>query len=222
MLDDKILVKTSEGYFINEEWANKMQKQAEQIAEKVKSKIKEVQLEEMKDGESLNLTFKGIREVGWFLIDKLMKAPNPEKKQGLALWRFCYSIVGLEEKHYKGLREAFAQNDWKVRVRENNETDKMFGETLKQYGAKEIKFGVDCATKLSDTMILGDYIAEITYPTVFRKTWEIQNRLPKKVAEFNLAAHILNMRYLQPGIHVTLTKNKIMAKELRKEYLGTN
>ncbi|PIN98453.1 MAG: hypothetical protein COT90_04250, partial [Candidatus Diapherotrites archaeon CG10_big_fil_rev_8_21_14_0_10_31_34] len=158
--------------------------------------------------------------LGWFLIDKIMKAPNPEKKPGLALWRFCYSIVGLEEKHLTGFKQACTLNDWFMFVEEENETDKMFGVTLKEYGAKEVKLGVKgCATKLSDKMILGDYIAEIVYPKTFRKLWEIQNRLPKQLAKFNLGKHIQLMRLPQPKMTVILTKNKKLAEEYRKEYL---
>ena len=87
------------------------------------------------------------------------------------------------------------------------------------YGAKEIKYGTKCATALSDKMIIGDYIAEISYPSLFRKLWAIQNRLPVKIIEFNLAKHLLLMQEIQPDIEVIITKNSKLAEEYRKEYL---
>ncbi|MFH1895728.1 MAG: hypothetical protein ABIJ74_04115 [archaeon] len=220
MLEEKMLLKNQANYSISEEWLQKIQKNIGLMAERIKGTSKGINLAEMNEGESVNLSFNGILELGWFLIDKIMKAPNPEKKQGLALWRFCYSLIGLDEKHLIGFKEACKMNKWNIMVEEENEADKMFGVTLKEYGVKEIKFGVKgCATKLSDKMILGNYITELVYPISFRKLWEIQNRLPKQLAKFNLGKHIQLMRIPQPKMTVIVTKNKRLAEEYRKEYL---
>jgi len=220
MLEEKILSKNKTNYVINKEWVQKIQKNTELIAERIKNEQKGMNLIEMNEGESRNFSFNGILELGWFLIDKVMKAPNPEKKSGLSLWRFCYSLAGLEEKHLTGFKEACEMNNWHMLVEEENEADKMFGITLKEYGVKEIKFGVKgCATKLSDKMIIGDYVTEIFYPKSFRKLWEIQNRLPKQLAKFNLGKHIQLMRIPQPKMTAIVTKNKELAEEYRKEYL---
>jgi ribosome biogenesis protein Nip4 len=220
MLEQKMLVKKKTEYLINEEWIEKIQKNTEAMAQRIKNNQKGINLTEMNEGESVNLSFNGILDLGWFLIDKVMKVPNPEKKPGLSLWRFCYSLAGLEEKHLTGFKEACETNDWYMLIEEENEADKMFGITLKEYGVKEIKHGIKgCATKLSDKMILGDYIAEIVYPKTFRKLWEIQNRLPKQLAKFNLGKHIQLMRLPQPKMTVIVTKNKRLAEEYRKEYL---
>ncbi len=219
MMEEKNISKTQSEYIINEEWIKKIQNNAELIAEKIKNKQKGTNLIEMNERESRNFVFKGILEIGWFLIDKIMKAPNPENKPCLALWRFCYSLVGLDEKHLTGFKEVCKINKWYMRVEEENEADKMFGITLKEYGIKEIKYGIKgCATKLSDKIIIGDYIAEIIYPKGFRKIWEIQNRLPKQLAKFNIGKHIQLMRLPQPKITVIITKNKELAEEYRKMY----
>ncbi|MBU2100289.1 hypothetical protein KKG83_03830 [Candidatus Micrarchaeota archaeon] len=220
MIEEKMLSKKKTEYCINKEWIEKIQKNTELIAEKIKGNVKGINFIEMNEGDSVNLSFNGILDLGWFLIDKIMKAPNPEKKPGLSLWRFCYSLVGLDEKHLTGFKEACEINDWHMLIEEENEADKMFGITLKEYGVKEIKYGIKgCATKLSDKMIIGDYIAEIIYSKGFRKLWEIQNRLPKQLAKLNLGKHIQLMRLPQPKMTVILTKNKKMAEEYRKEYL---
>jgi len=126
----------------------------------------------------------------------------------------------LDEKHLIGFKEACKMNKWHMMVEEENDADKMFGITLKEYGVKEIKYGIKgCSTKLSDKIILGDYIAEIIYPKTFRKLWETQNRLPKQLAKLNLGKHIQLMRIPQPKMTVILTKNKELAEEYRKEYL---
>ena len=85
---------------------------------------------------------------------------------------------------------------------------------------KKVKFGIKCASKLSDKMIAGDYIAEIIYPSTFRKLWEIQYKLPKKFAEFSLSNHLMQMRELQSQIEIIITKNREMSDEYRKEYLS--
>lgn len=220
MIEEKKILKNQSGYCINEEWVQKIQKNAESMAQKIKNNTKGVNLIEMNEGDSVNLSFNGILELGWFLIDKAMKASNPEKKPGLALWRFCYSLVGLDEKHLTGFKEVCKMNNWHMRIEEENEADKMFGITLKEYGIKEIKYGIKgCATKLSDKIIIGDYITEIIYPKGFRKLWELQNRLPKQLAKFNVGKHIQLMRLPQPKITAIITKNKQLAEEYRKEYL---
>jgi len=220
MLDESILVKKEAKYTLNPKWVEEFKASVEQLDKKIKAGLKDINLEEMSEKEIIHATYKGILDVGWFLVDKLMVAPNPKKKTGIALWRFCYSLVGLEEKHLNGLRKAFAKNKWFVFVEENNKVDRMFGDTLLTYGAKGMKYGVKCATPLSDKMIIGDYVAEITYPSTFRKIWEIQNRLPRKLIEFNLGKHFLTMRELQPNIEVTIIKDAELAEEYRKEYAG--
>jgi len=219
MLGEGVLEKKGKEYCISKEWVEKNQQKAQALAESLKTRQPEVNLENLKENESIKLSFKGIPEVGWFLADKAMQAPNPKRKPSIALWKFCYSVVGLESKHLQRLKEALKKNTWHFIIEENNPVDHMFAETLKQYGAKNFKFGIKCATPLSDKMICGDYITEITYPTVFRKLWNIQNRLPRRIIEFNLAKHFLLMRELQPTIHTITTKNTQMADEYRKEYL---
>jgi len=219
MLSEGILEKNGKEYSIRQEWIEGLRKNAEQIADSFKKKQPELRLESLKEGQSVKLSFKGIPDIGWFLVSKAMQAPNPEKKTGLTLWKFCYSIVGLESKHVNALKEALRKNKWEFIIEEKNEVDKMFAETLKQYGAKNFRFGVKCATPLSDKLVLGDFIFEITYPSWFRKLWSLQNRLPKKIIQFNLAKHFLLMRELQPTIHLTATKDRQLAEEYRKEYL---
>ncbi|MFH1391948.1 MAG: hypothetical protein ABIH20_06565 [Candidatus Diapherotrites archaeon] len=219
MLEEDVLLKTNSSYSINPNWVEQFRKKADHFTEKFK-KEKEIDLENMKEGQSINLSFNGILDLGWFLIDKAMDTPNPENKSSLALWRLCYSVVGLEEKHLTGLKKVFKQNDWFIRVEENNEVDKLFGETLKSYGAKEIKFGITgCSTKLSDKIIVGDYITELIYDPTFRKLWSIQNKLPKKVVEFGLGKHLYLMREYKGKMDAIVTKNSSLADEYRKEYL---
>jgi hypothetical protein len=219
MVAENILIKEKNVYQINPNWVEVIKQNVEQLSKKINSEKKEINLNVMEEGQSIHLNFKGILDVGWFLVNKLMVAPNPNKKTGVALWRFCYSVVGLEEKHLTGLKIACSKNKWIAFVEEDNKVDRMFGETLLSYGLKNVKFGVKGATPLSDKMIIGDFVAEIVYPSFFRKLWAIQNRLPQKIVEFNLAKHFLYMRELQPDIEVILTKNAKLAEEYRKEYL---
>jgi len=219
MLEEKILSKQGVSYSLNGDWVENFKKNAEQLAERVKSGSEDFDLAGMKENESIHLSFTGILDVGWFLIDKFMNAPNPEKKPCLALWRFCYSIVGLESKHLAGLKRAFEKNEWFSFVEQDNAVDRMFGDTLISYGGKKITYGVKCATPLSDKMIIGDYIAEIIYPSTFRKLWELQNKLPLKVAEFNLGRHLFQMREMQPKIEVIVTKNGKLTDEYINEYI---
>jgi len=88
MLDEKMLSKNNTDYSINQEWIEKIQKNTELMAQRIKSNQKTVNLAEMNEGESANLSFNGILDLGWFLIDKIMKAPNPEKRSGLSFGGF--------------------------------------------------------------------------------------------------------------------------------------
>jgi len=220
MLEDKTLLKSKANYSINPEWVENNRKQAEELAEKVKNKDLSFDIAGMVDGQSVQISFQSIPEVAWFLIDKFFNAPNPGKKPCLALWRFCYSVLGLEARHIEGLKVVFAKNEWHAMVEEKNAVDKMFGETLQSYGLKEIKYGIKCAAPLSDKMVVGDYIAEVIYPSLLRKGWGLQNRLPKRIVQFNLANHLLGMREMRMKIDVVIVRNAKLADEYRKEYLG--
>ena len=219
MLVENVLLKIGANYSLNPKWIENFKKNAEALAEKVHSGRNEIRLEDMKEGDLVHLSFNGILDVGWFLIDKLMNAPNPKKRPCLALWRFCYSIVGLEEKHLTGLQKALTKNEWFAFVEEDNKVDRMFGDTLLSYGFRKIKYGVKCATPLSDKQIIGDYIADVIYPSHFRKLWAAQNRLPVKIAQFNLGRHLFAMREMQPKIEVIVARNGKLADEYRNEYI---
>jgi hypothetical protein len=218
LVEEKTLSKNGKEYLLSRDYFKRIQENADKIAEKFKGKELGAQLGLMKEGETQSFSLDGILETGWFLIDKIFDLPNPANKPCLALWRFCYSIVGLEKKHLEGLEKAFEKNKWVLIVEEKNEMDKMFGETLKQYGAKKIVYGVNCTTPLSDKVIIGDHVCEIVYPAWFRKLWSIQNKLPKKVMDFDLARHIGIMRSPKPKIKAIVTKNREMAEEYREEY----
>ena len=222
MVESKILVKNENFYNISSEWVEYLKKHVQDLESKLLSENNRINLEELNNGQSLHLSFNGILDVGWFLIDKLMNAPAKLGVPSLALWRFCYSIIGLDSKYLERLQEVANKTKWLILVEENNPVDWMFGDLLKSYSAFEIRYGIKCATKLSDKMICGDYVAEIIYPSYFRKIWEIQNKLPVKIVQFNLAKHLLLMRDFQPKIDVILTKNKELADEYRKEYFGVS
>ena len=218
MMGEGVLLKTAAAYYLNPQWVENYKKQAEQLAERVKNKDLEFDISQMKEGESVHLSFDGIVPVGWFLINTIMNAPNPKHKPCLALWRFCYSVVGLPEKYITRLKDAGKMSAWHILIEEDSPVDRMFGETMLVYGVASVKYGVKCATSLSDKMISGDYVAEIIYPSHFRKLWWIQNHLPKKIVEFNIAKHIMLMREIAPKIEVILTFNSKLADEYRKEY----
>ena len=112
MTTDRILEKKKEGYSLKEEWIEEVQKNTEQLVQKIRKK--EPKIDDMKEGESRNFTFDGILDLGWFLIDKVGKAPNPEKTLLLCLWRFCYSVVGLGEQHITSLKESMKNTQWQI------------------------------------------------------------------------------------------------------------
>src|SRR3989338_7717216 len=88
LLEEQVITKNAEGYSISHSWLENQQKYLKELAKKNQENRAEKSLATLKEGESLNLTFRGIPDLGWLLIDKVMKASNPEKKHGLALWKF--------------------------------------------------------------------------------------------------------------------------------------
>jgi hypothetical protein len=216
MVNEEVLSKSGGKYFVNGEWVKTLKTNVEGLSLRFMDNEKEKKIDSLNENESVSYSFNGLVDAGWFLIDKVMNAPN-EKKMSLALWRFSYSIMGLEQKHIARIKEALAKSNWSIVVEGENELDKMFGKIFESYGAK-VFYGVKCASMLSDKFIVGDYVSEVTYPSKLRNAWANWFKSSKKVTELAIETHIAAMHDPNQKITVQVTKNTLLAEEYRKEY----
>ncbi|MBI2530142.1 MAG: hypothetical protein HYW05_03285 [Candidatus Diapherotrites archaeon] len=219
LLDDKVLEKQENEYSLNKDWIKRVKHSAATLDLHYSGKIGINELKDLHKKDVANLTFIGILELARFLIGIYMQYPNPKNKPNICLWRNIYSIVGLKDEDYAELKEVFAKTPYYIFSQEDNLLDRMFADGLKGFGAKHIMFGVECATPLCDTIVIGDYVGQIWYSPDFRHAWYLQNKSPKTITEFNLASHLDRMRDAKPIINMVITRNQVLADQIREEYL---
>ncbi|MEK6942267.1 MAG: hypothetical protein AABW85_05410 [archaeon] len=214
---EKVLLREEKKYSLNKQWIKQVKTFGSNLENSYLKKAGNNYLLDLEKHGTANVSLTGIRETARFLIDGFFLLPNSQKKPNIALWRNVYSIIGLTDEDYEGLKQTLPK--WHVFASEKNFLDKMFADTLSKYGAK-VKLGVkDVATTLCDTMVCGDYVGTIWYPPKFRKLWLHQNRQPKKLTEFDLHSHFKLMIDEKAKINIIITKNEELADQIREEYL---
>ena len=219
LIEEKIIVKEGMGYLLNKDWIKNLKNFSSSLEELYIRNFGANALKELEEKGTVNLTVYGILETARFIIEGLANLPNKDKKPNLFLWRNVYSIVGLKDVDYDGLAKMFSENKWHALASEDSLVDKMFADTLSKYGVK-IKTGVkEVATSLSDTVVVGDYVATVWYPPDFREGWLMQNRLPKSLTDFDLKEHLSNMRDVKAEINFVVVKNTSLADQIRGQYL---
>src|SRR3989338_6138126 len=198
ILDSKILEKTGKEYALSKDWIKKVKYSANALDSHYSSKLGFNDFKDLYKKDVVNLTFVGILDLARFLIGGYMRYPNPENKPNICLWRNIYSIVGLKDEDYEELKGGFAKTPYYIISQEDNLVDRMFADALKGFGVNHIRLGVECATSLCDTMVIGDYVGQIWYPPEFRHLWHLQNKQPKAINEFDMAHHLTLMRDANP------------------------
>ena len=218
MVDEKILLKNRNSYSLNANW---LKGKLHKLLFLINSlEHRKVSPENIGEHGSVTNSFQTVGEVGNFLIDKIMQLPNPKGTPSLALWRLCYSTLGLDSQHLNTLKHIWQSGNWRVFIQEDSEVNKMFGEILKSHGLKHIMYGVkNCATELSDKFIVGDFVTEVIYSKSLRKPWGMYYKLPKQVAQLRLEKILEGSTIFKTKIQVITTKNKELADEYRKQYL---
>lgn len=217
MEKEKILLKKESKYSLNAKWLNDRVHELSNILTSLEQE--RLSPECIEEQQSVTNSFETIEEVGNFLIDKIMQLPNPEKKPSLALWRLCYSSIGIDTSHINTLKKILTTGNWRVFIQEDSKVNRMFGGMLKSYGLKHIKYGIkNCATELSDKFVVGDFVTEVIYSKSIRKLWSLNYKLPKQIAQLQLEKILEGSTTLKTKIQVITTKNKELAEEYRKQY----
>lgn len=217
LVEEKVAVKEAKKYSLSKSWVKNLKSYAESLEEQVIHGKALWHVKSLEEKGMANVTLVGIHETASFLIDYFFNLPNPQNKPSVALWRNVYSIIGLTETNYDGLKKTLPS--WHAVSSEDNPLDRMFADTLRKYGMK-IKLGVkEAATTLNDTFVTGDYVGTIWFPPHFRALWDEQNKLPKGLHDFDLRHHLQLMVDEKALINMVITKNEVLADQIREQYM---
>ena len=218
LAEERVIVREEKNYFLNREWIKQVKNFGSSLEDYYYKNSGQNYLKELEEHGTVNVHLTGIKETASFLINGFFRLPNPGKKPSVALWRNVYSIIGLSEGHYDGLKETLP--NWFALSSENNPLDQMFAETLSRYGMN-VKTGVkEVATSLNDTFVIGDYVGTIWFPPAFRELWDRQNKVPAKINEFDLQHHLKLMTEEKAAINMVITKNPALAEQVREKYMA--
>jgi hypothetical protein len=219
LVSERVLSKNGFEYHLEKAWVKSIGDTA-RLFESSFTKNKINSFSKICNNDCSMFKFSGILELARFLTTIFFKLPNPKNEPNINLWNFTYSIVGLSEEDYAGLKVAFNKTKTYVFVSEDNLLDRLFGKALLEYGVANIEYGVPGASPLEDVMVVGDYVAHVWYDYGFRKLWYLQNRSPKSADDIDLTHHLRLMRDKKCDIVVVISKNPVLCNILRRTYIN--
>ncbi len=219
LLEEKVLVKEGKNYFLSKQWISSIKKFGLNLdSQYSENKRWEILGEKLETQKTIVIPLTGIQQTARFLFGHFFRLENPERKPNIALWRNCYSILGLSEDDYLDLDAGIMKNFYAISS-EDNPADRMFAETLSKLGI-HILLGIkEVATTLSDTFVVGDFVGTVWYSSKFRNAWYLQNKLPKKIDDFDMAQHLKLMRNEKTQIIFIGAKEPLLADMIREQYL---
>jgi len=217
LVGQKIALKEAKTYSLSKEWVKGLKNAALTLENSFQQNTAANYLGVLEKQGMASISLIGIPETATFLIHYFFLLPNPQKKPNIALWRNVYSIIGLNDTHYSGLKNTLS--NWHAVSSENNPADRMFAEALKKFGLK-VRLGVkEAATTLNDTFVCGDYVGTIWFPPEFREKWSRQNKAPSKINDFDLQHHLKMMIDEKAQINMIIAKNQTLADQIREKYM---
>ncbi|MFH1224668.1 MAG: hypothetical protein V1676_02585 [Candidatus Diapherotrites archaeon] len=217
MEQEGIVDKAGKEYCLSRSWVSDVEKFSANLAEAYLNQERKV-AEELQMFEHANMTFDSPIRLAEFLIPYLHNQKlNPDKKPGIILARRSYPLIGLSEKDMKILLDACINTPYYALVKGNTILDRLFGQILGKVGFK-MKLGVDSIDSF-DTLINGDYFAEVHWPPVLMNGWLSSANNVKKINQFDLKAWFDFMHNNCGKINVVTYRNPGLADQIRKQAL---
>jgi len=214
MVSEGVLAAGKNGYQINADWINRLKRMSQDLDSKYSPSEKTKIAEET----AVSFTFNNFSQMGRFVIYKLLNGElNPENKPSLCLWQHTWPTIGLSDEDYRAIQGALKNTVHYCIVEGDSFLDKWFADSLQKLG-KKCKTSVECPGN-PDLVVEGDYVAQVFFPLDFRKNFNAQYEKIKTANEvdiFNVFSEILGK---EAKITLTITKNLVLADQLREETL---
>jgi len=211
------LIAKKEGYELNVEWLEQVQKYTQRVIDAYKSDKKNA-LAMLTKSNSVSLVFKSAIELGEFLMKEFFNYPGNELKETICHWIHTYAIIGVPEDALQELKKNLAKKQTYILIGNDMPVDKFYAKMFEKQGA-HIKLGADVA-KTFDLFIVGDHVLQIYWSKEGKKAWD--ENFSKAIEEYDLDEEVKQMRGEEAhltNIPVTISKNKVLADQIRKESL---
>jgi hypothetical protein len=172
------------------------------------------------DGDS-QFVFNTIYEVDKFLAEfagNLLRKGGKEKPTMCLQWKHFWIPLFLDKKVYSRLKDFINQVEFYFAVTSNTPVDKWCHEFWSKNNVNSA-YGVG-DSGISDHVVLGDFIMQIFYPKEIMKEMDEIFSSAKKIHDIKpqkLFEHIFERKTTIP---VTITKNPVLADQLRKRILS--
>jgi len=206
LIDNSILQKNKEGYFINKEWVVKMGEFSHALKDKLEHKAYNSQSKTFR-----KITFNSHREFIKFhieLVEELIR------KEGKVKMIFYYRHVPyphvLSNEEIKIMKNLMPKIKWTIISKKATPMDKWNAKQWKKMGVK-IRLGSEIPT--DRLIILNDYILNVYVPKESISTWD-KSYSVKNISDFDV--HFTNEAILNQKFKTTafLFKDKEIARLL--------
>lgn len=213
MLSEGIIELKEKDYQLNIDWIKKVHFLSEQLEKTYLDKKTVFD----PNKEVNNLAFNTLIEMYRFIVASLVLVPNPENKPGLCVWRHCWGMIGASNQEFGLIKKALTEKKHFSICNGNTVLDKAFSNTLEKLGKKN-RLGVPCAIDC-DTIIEGDYVAQIYYSEDIRRDLDKVFDKVKKIEDLDVSWFLENVLNRKTKITVIVTKNPDVADNLREQFL---
>lgn len=218
LADEEVLLKDSKGkYQVSEKWIQNAKGFVNSL-EKFYGPQR-IRFVDLKEGDSTSLAFDKAGDIYYWIMDEIEELTKRKEfyKPSVMRWSHMWPATMVEKTRY--IQLVFLMVNHSPRVICSNKT--AFDEMIAAYWNKMRGKAVfkEGKSRESDLLVYADYVVEVFWPKNFRKTMDKyygESRKDMGIATNNIYKLNFEQKFKIP---MTITKNKVLAQQIRKEVL---
>lgn len=214
LVEEKILVKTLNGYSLSSEWIEKTKKFSLGLEEKY-LKSSEYSVQENLNKEFFQLNFDTPMQMGRFLLKFLEECPNPKNEPVIFFWYHAWPIIAFSDEEIKRLQKIVKNTSYYILSAFDTPIDNITLSAFKEFGATIILEPQQSFDP--EHIVIGGFVLTFFFDFQEKKLWNEMCLSTKDFTQFNLLDLIRRVSEKPFKITTIGSKNPLVAQELRKQ-----
>ncbi len=213
LCEEKIIQKKGKEYELNLEWIKSLKKFTEEI---LSGKNNPVTVLQAINAETTNLYFEDLASVDRFLLSAGEAIITKERKPLYYYWFHSWTPLFFSKEGYGKMQALAEKTDLFVLIKGNSVLDKWCGQVLKKFNQKNFKLGVK-NMHIPEFLVYSDFVFQVFYPKKIIEKVNLEFKKIKKIEDLDINKLFAEVFEKKTGIPVILTKNKILADQLKEK-----
>ncbi len=199
-------------YRLSRDWISRVKNFADKVEKLYAAKNEFL---EFQPSDVVNFRFSNFIECGKFMINEFYaKFPNPDKKDDVSFNEHAWLLIGGGDKDFESLKKICSRSNIFNITKSGSVLDRVASGFLSKLG-KKCLVGVNPPIE-GDVYIVGDYVAQVYFPSEFKKKFFKVYQSTKDFSKFDLPSYF-RLISSDAFITVTVSKNAELADFLREE-----